>query len=60
MLTNINRTQQRELIEQQDHKEAPTTSIEHNMEAMTNNKSVMQEGSDDNKHKRLIKEKNNT
>jgi hypothetical protein len=30
------------------------------MEAMTNNKSVMEEGSDNNKHKRLIKEKNNT
>ncbi len=60
MLTNNNRTQQRKLNEQQGHKEAPTTSIEHNMEAMTNNKSVMQEGSNDNKHKRLVKEKNNT
>ncbi len=59
MLTNSNRTQQRELNKQQDHKKAPITSIEHNMEAMTNNKSVMQEGSNDNKHKRLIKEKNN-
>ncbi len=34
---NSNKTQQRELNEQQDHKEAPTTSIEHNMEAMTTN-----------------------
>jgi len=60
VLTNNNRTQQRKLNKQQGHKEAPTTSIEHNMEAMTNNKSVMQEGSNDNKHKRLVKEKNNT
>jgi len=43
VLTNNNKTQQKELNEKQDHKEAPTTSIVHNMEAMTNNKNVMQE-----------------